>query len=254
MRRTMRPACLLTLALLLAAPAAHAQGLFHNSSASLLYGTNFHDASVGNDPPDGKLLTVTLENFTELPIGDSFFFLDLSQGNYGEGPADDYRMYAEWNPRLSLSKLSGARVGAGVLKDVLLAYEHNRGSSGFVSNNFGVGLDFALPRVAVLTLNTYLRNDNFSPPTVQLTLVWYAPFHTGPVRWSFGGFADLFPIRGAPEGQGGWDLMFQPQLLLDVGALAGLSPERVKLGTEWYVHRSGQGLRQAPQALLRLAY
>jgi hypothetical protein len=143
---------------------------------------------------------------------------------------------------------------ACLLTVALLAYEHNRGSSGFVSNNFGVGLDFTLPHVAVLTLNTYLRNDNFSPPTVQFTLVWYAPFTTGPLRWTLGGFADLFPIRGAPEGQGGLDLMFQPQLLLDVGALAGLSAERVKLGTEWYLHRSGLGLRSAPQAMLRLAY
>ncbi|HET9449340.1 MAG TPA: hypothetical protein VFO83_00575 [Aggregicoccus sp.] len=245
-------ACLLTGVLL--APAALAEGLFHSSSASLLYGTSFEDPSVGNDPAQGRMLTITLENFTALPIGDSFFFLDLIHGDFGEGPADDYRMYGEWNPRVSLSKVSGARVGAGILQDVLLAYEHNRGSSGFVSNNFGVGLDFRLPHVAVLSLNTYLRNDNFSPPTVQLTLVWYAPFHTGPLRWSLGGFADLFPIRGAPEGEGGLDLMFQPQLLVDVGALAGLSPERVKLGAEWYLHRSGQGLRSAPQAMLRLAY
>ncbi len=233
---------------------ARAEGLFHTSSASLLYGTNFDDASVGNDPAEGRMLTVTLENFTELPFGDSFFFLDLVNGDFGEGPAAGYRMYGEWNPRVSLSKVTGTRVGLGVLKDVLLAYEHNRGSSGFVSNNFGVGLDFTLPFVPVLKLNTYLRNDNFNLPTVQFTLVWHAPFQTGPVRWSLGGFADVFRIRGAPEGEGGWDVMCQPQLLMDVGALAGLAPERMKLGAEWYLHRSGEGFRQSPQAMLRLAY
>ena len=226
---------------------ARAEGLFHRTSVDTLYGTRFDDASVGNAPADGDLLTFTFENFTEFSLGDSFLFLDASQGEFGDGPADDYHLYGEWNPRLSLSKLSGRRVGAGPLRDVLLAYEHNRGGTGFVANNLGLGLDFAVPHVAVLTLNAYWRNDNFNPGTVQLTLVWYAPFRTGPLQWSLGGFADAFRLQG-----GGLDLMTQPQLLLDVGALAGLPPERVKLGTEWYLHRTRGGLRHAPQAMLRL--
>lgn len=226
---------------------ARAEGFFHRTSVDALYGTRFDDASVGNAPADGDLLTFTFENFTEFSLGDSFLFIDASQGEFGEGPAADYHLYGEWNPRLSLSKMSGKRVGLGPLRDVLLAYEHNRGGSGFVANNFGLGFDFTVPHVAVLTLNAYLRNDNFNPATVQLTLVWYAPFRTGPLSWSLGGFADAFRMNG-----GGLNLLTQPQLLLDVGALAGLPPERLKLGTEWYLHRTADGFRHAPQLMLRV--
>lgn len=244
--------CVLVATVLLAlglAPAARADDYFHNSSVSLLFGTNFHDASLGNATPTGNMFTMTLENFTEFPIGDSFFFLDLTTGDFNGDTRVEYQMYGEWNPRLSASKILGHKVSFSILKDVLLSYERNQGGSGFVSNNIGVGLDFVVPGFASLTLNTYYRNDNFNPGTYQFTFVWFSPFQTGPLRWTFGGFMDIFGIHG-----GGLDVMTQPQLLFDVGRLAGLEPDRVKVGTEWYVHRSALGFRQAPQVMLRLAY
>lgn len=243
------PRLVLVAAVLLAPLVARADGLFHNSSASFLYGTNFHDTSVGNATRTGRMSTVTLENFTEFPLGDSFFFIDLLQGDFRDDASLDYQIYTEWNPRLSLSKMFGTKVGVGPLKDVLLAYEHDRNGAGFAANNLGVGFDFVVPGFAVLTFNAYYRDDNFNPGTFQLTFVWFSPFETGPLRWTFGGFMDVVGIDG-----GGLDVMFQPQLLFDVGRLTGLEPDRIKVGTEWYLHRTNLGLRSAPQAMVRFAY
>lgn len=235
-----------TLALALACPATAAAEGYRYLGLSLLYGTEFDDVPAGNVTRGGGMGTLTLEGFSDWPYGDLFFFVDFSRGDFvGQGGIKD-RLYAEVIPRLSLSKVSGRRIGAGLVGDVLLAGEFNRGGQGFAANMVGAGVQFAIPGVQVLSLNLLYRDDNFNEPAYQATLVWHAPFDVGAVGLSLDGFADLYGTDRTP-----WNLMFQPQLLLDVGRPAGLGPRWLWGGTEWYLHRTDGHVASAPQALLK---
>jgi hypothetical protein len=250
-----RATALLLPLLLLAAPLARAQSGggaspdIRSFSANALMGFGFDDPITGNETKSERMFTLTLEGFTTFPFGDSFFFTDLTSGDFvGTDDGTDYRAYLEWQPRLSLSKIFQTRVGAGPVSDVLIAAEHNRGGLGFMANLVGLGLALRVPYVPVLNLHLYYRNDNFNPATFQVTTSWLVPFGTGPLRWSFTGFVDVFrdPDYGA-------DIMLQPELLLDVGSLWG-KPGNVQLGGEWYLHRSFDGWHTAPQAMARFVY
>jgi nucleoside-specific outer membrane channel protein Tsx len=240
-----RPAAPL-LALAVALPAAARAEGYHYLGLSLLYGADFHDPSVGNDTRGGGMGTLTLEGFSAWPYGDVYFFVDFLHGDFvGAGGIRD-RIYAELIPRLSLSRLAGRRVGAGVLRDVLVAAEFNRGGQGFVANMAGIGFDLAVPGVQVLGLNLYYRDDNFDAPSYQATLVWHAPFDAGPVGLALDGFADLYGTDATA-----WNLMTQPQLLVDVGRPLGLGATWLWVGTEWYLHRTDAGLASVPQAMAK---
>lgn len=219
---------------------------FHAVNVQVLHGTAFHDALTGNDTRDGRLSTITLESVTGWTYGDNFFFVDLASGDFADGPAGRHRVYAEWAPRLSLSKLSGRAVGAGVVGDVLLAVSVDRGGSGFGAALIGLGTDLRIPGLAVAQVNVYRRDDSYNRPTWQVTSVWSAPVRTGRLAWTLAGFAD---VSGTDAGT---DLMTQPQLLLDLGALVR-RPGRVHGGAEWYLHRGPVRTSSVAQALLKLS-
>lgn len=232
------------LAIVLAAPATAAAEGYHYLGLSLLYGADFHDPSVGNDTVGGGMGTLTLEGFSEWPYGDVYFFVDFTHGDFvGQGGIRD-RIYAELIPRLSLSKVLGRRIGAGLVRDVLVASEFNRGGQGFVANMVGIGFDFAVPGVRVLGLNLYYRDDNFDESSYQATLVLHAPFDAGPVGLAVDGFADLYGTDATP-----WNLMTQPQVLVDVGRPIGLGAGWLWAGTELYLHRTDSGWHTVPQAM-----
>ena len=231
---------------------------FRLFSANALWGFNFDDASVGNATKSERMFTLTLEAFTTFPFGDSFFFTDLTSGDFvGTEPGTDYRTYLEWAPRLSLSKLFGTQVGVGPIADVLIAAEHNRGGNGFMANLVGPGVSLKLPLFALFNLHTYWRNDNFNPATFQVTSSWLLPFRTGPLSWSFTGFIDVF--RDTSDTKYGLDVMTQPELLLDVSNLWG-KQGALSVGLEWYLHRAAAfgeteaRWHSAPQAMARFAY
>lgn len=248
--RSLFASCTLVLALFLSLPAAAQQpeGHFDYFGAQLLYGGPFDDRPLGYAPRDGRMLTLTLENFSEWAYGDSYFFFDLASGDFGDAPSDKYRIYGEWNPRLSLSKLLGKKVGVLFIEDVVLAGEVNRGP-GFNALLAGPGVNLRVPGVALLQLHAYARKDNFNPLTWQVTTIWFAPFDVGPLRFTFGGFADILGLQGS-----GVDVLTQPQLLWDVGKLAGWRPDTVKVGVEWWLHRTADSFTSAPQGMIRLAY
>jgi nucleoside-specific outer membrane channel protein Tsx len=241
---------LLTAGLLLwaAGSAPAAAQAFHQSSAQVLAGRGFHDASVGNDPRDGRMTTLTLEHVSTWAYGDSFLFFDLTQGDFGDGPAGEHRIYAEWAPRLSLSRASGRRIGGGIVSDVLLAAQVNRGA-GFNALLVGAGVDLAVPGARVLQVNAYWRDDNFNKPTFQVTPVWLVPVQTGPLSWVLAGFVDV-----AGRDAGGLDVLSQPQLLLDLGRLGGLPAGRLQAGVEWYLHDVDGTTTSVPQLAARIAW
>jgi nucleoside-specific outer membrane channel protein Tsx len=222
---------------------------FQYQNAQLLFGTRFDDPIVGSDPREGRMTTVTLEAGSVWRFGDNFFFVDLMRGDFQEGPAGRHRVYAEWAPRLSLSRITGANLGFGPVGDILIAGGMDRGSDGFASNQIGVGTNLRIPGFTFLQLNVYRRDDVYNPPTYQITPVWGLPLGSGRLQGVFTGFADFVGADG-----GGLDLMAQPQLLLDLGALAGTDAGRLQAGIEWYLHRVPDYTSSVPQVMVKFFF
>lgn len=236
-------ATLLAAAALAAAPA---RAEFGTTNVQLLQGWSFDDNLLGYDSPSGNMSTVTLEHFSTWSRGDNFLFADLYRLNANGGYPSD--VYAEWHPRLFLDRL-GLPTG-GIFKHWGLAGELNQ-ARGFYAYMAGVGADLKIPGFAVAGLNVYYRYDNFAYHTWQVSPFWNVPFGVGPARFTFGGFVDVTTNRDKEL-----DVMAQPQLLVDVGAFAGV-PGKLRAGVEWYLHSyvnfvdGERKLVSAPQAMLQ---
>lgn len=228
------------------APAATAQT--GTGSAQLLYGSGFQDQSVGNATDDGAMGTLTIEHFGPWALGDHFFFLDVTSGTFDAGLGRSYRMYGEWTPRLSLSRATGRRLAAGPVADVLLEAEVQAGSGGYAAALVGPSVNLDVPGFAMLTASALYRNDAFDDGTWQVTTAWALPLELG-VDLTLAGFADVIGTPG-----GGARLFTQPQLLVEIGSLAGTDRRDVQVGLEWYIHRTAGEWHTVPQAMVRWAW
>jgi nucleoside-specific outer membrane channel protein Tsx len=227
----------LSLAALLAPAAARAE--FGTTNFQLLQGFNFNDNLLGYNTAGGGMTTVTINTFHTWAYGDNFAFVDFYRGKFldiADQPTVDGNralLYAEWHPRLFLNKL-GAPTG-GFIKNWGLAGELN-GSNGFYAILAGIGFDLAIPGFQVAGLNLYYRDAFVSAAQAQYTNTWQVspfwdiPFKIGPTSWDFSGFVDI-----TTDHEKKIDIMAQPELLLDVGAFAGV-PGKVQIGVEWYLH------------------
>jgi len=220
---------------------------FSTTNLQLLYGSNFHDNYYGNNTSDGKMTTLTLEHFSTWGYGDNYFFVDLLSGHFldftGTPSGSQSRIYSEWAPRLSLSAISGHDMSAGIFKDFFLAGQLNRDGQGFHAEMVGLGVDLTIPGFNVLSTNMYLRKDNFNRATWQNTTVWNIPLGA----WlSFEGFIDLYG-----SDNNGTEISTQPQLLVNLGKLAGQGYEQLLVGVEWYYHHNRNLNSNALQAMLK---
>jgi nucleoside-specific outer membrane channel protein Tsx len=228
----------LSLAALLAPAAARAE--FGTANVQLLQGYKFNDNLLGYNTNSGTMTTVTLNYFNTWAYGDNFAFVDMYRGVFRDGldgPTSNRALiYAEWHPRLFLNKL-GAPTGS-IIKNWGLAGEINQ-TTNFYAYLGGLGLDLAIPGFQVAGLNLYYRyewvgaNVPFGTAytnTWQISPFWDVPFKIGPTSWSFTGFVDITTNHDKKI-----DVMAQPELLLDVGALFS-KPGKFHAGVEWYVH------------------
>ena len=211
--------------LLLAAAVPVAQAADWNSTdVQLLHGASY-------ELGDSHRGIMTLEHADGWAYGDNFFFFDVTDpDSAGTG------IYGEFSPRLSLGKLSGRDLGFGPVKDVLLAGQINNGTN-FRAYLYGAGLDLKLPGFAFFQLNVYARDDIGLPgKTWQITPVWLFPFALGGAKLSIGGFMDYAGAEGGRRP----NLLFVPQLLLDLGALWDV-PGRLQAGVEysWWKNKFG---------------
>jgi len=218
-------AAALWLAALLAPAAARAE--FGTTNFQLLQGWSFKDNLLGYDSPSGVMTTVTLNHFHTWAYGDNFAFADFTRLNSRAGYQSD--LYGEWHPRLFLNKLLDSGK-IPLLRNWGPAGEINQGR-GFYAYLGGLGLDLDIPGFAVAGLNLFYRYDNFALHTWQVSPFWTVPFALGPTSWVFTGFLDVTADRDRKL-----DVMFQPELLLDLGTFAG-KPGKLHAGLEWYVHR-----------------
>jgi len=224
-------------------------GAFSTTNVQLLYGSGFHDPYYGNNTTDGNMTTVTLEHLSTFDYGDNYFFVDLLSGNFtgftGTPTGSHSRIYSEWNPRLSLSKISGHDLSTGIIRDLFISAQLNRDGEGFHAELIGGAIDFNLPGFSVASAHLFWRKDNFNRPTWQTTLVWLLPLD----EWfQFTGFADIYG-----SDNNGTEIGTQPQLLFDLGRLLD-SPGHLQAGIEWYLHRNRNLHSSVAQAMVKWAW
>jgi len=233
-----------TLCMMIAMMPAHA---FSSTNLQLLYGGQFDDNFYGNNTSNGKMTTITVEHFSSWSYGENYFFVDLLSGNFlnfsGATSGSQSRIYAEWAPRLSFSALSGRKISAAIFKDFFLAAQLNRDGEGFHAEMIGLGTDINVPGFHFLSSNIYLRKDNLNRLTWQSTTAWKTPLSP----WlSFEGFIDLYG-----SDNNGMEIHTQPQLLVDLGSLAGTDFDKLFIGTEWYYHHNRHLDSNTIQAMIK---
>jgi nucleoside-specific outer membrane channel protein Tsx len=249
-------------AVLAGALAPEARADFATTNIQGLEGWSFRDPTAGgNDAKGGRMSTITLNHFSTWAYGDNFAFVDMLRGEFADGT--EAHVYTEWHPRLFLNRLLGAKGPVlGIFRDAGLAGEINVGQ-GFYAYLAGLGADFALPFPGTVALNVYYRYASIQIPgpdvrdhTWQVSPSWVIPFRTGKVRWLFTGFVDVNGVHGTSgKPNSGVEVMAQPELLVDVLALAGGLENKLFVGTEWYLHHHPLNvpdkLVSAPQALVQ---
>lgn len=147
---------------------------WQNTNATAGYTTHSKfDPVFGTGTDDEKLTTVRLEHFGVHEYGDNYFFFDtyhgknvgnfqgFGAGSFGEQTKEQY--FAVWNPRLSLSKMTGANLSLGPIQDVYLAARIERGSyANFQADNFGVAFDLKVPGFSFFETDFYSRGASFT--------------------------------------------------------------------------------------------
>lgn len=220
-------------AVALSAAGASAQDVGASAtSIQLLHGSGF---ALGADARD----ILTFEHASGWSLGSNFFFFDVS-----EPFADGTEVYGEWYGRLSWSRLGLTRGGSGALADVSFAGSLNAGQ-GFRAALAGVTLHLKVPRFAYLDVDVMAYDDRSDDAMSWIvTPAWELPFALGKARLRFRGFADLIGAEGSRARQ----LLAQPQLLLDVGALLGRA-DRLFAGIEVQYWHNKFGVVGASESL-----
>lgn len=222
-----------------------------------LYGFNF-DPTLSKE----KHGTLTLEHASGFAYGDNFFFLDITHAigdtNYASS------LYGQWNPRFSLSRITGAGLSAGPIGDVLLTGELGYGSGGGLYQREycgGVGFDLKIPGFAYFGLNFWLRDTPYREGvTYQISPYWGAPFSVAHLNFLFEGFLDFI----GPEGEAGkgagkaeMALITQPRFLLDLGSV-WKKPGNLFVGTEVAVWWNTYGIEDkeefVPQSMVKWVF
>jgi len=220
--------------LAMAATGRAAAAEWSSSNIQLLHGSGYKLA-------DEEKTILTVEHANGWQYGDNFFFLDVANPNQA-----NTALYAEFSPRLSLSRISGRPIAYGVIKDLLLAAGLEMGDN-LNTTLWGVGLSLDLPGFAFTSLNFYRRESyrgwvaEGSDPGWQTTLSWSRPFTLGDSRWLFEVFADYAFGESGGSSPKSDNLVMAPRLLFDVADLWG-APGHLLTGIEYQVWRNKYGV------------
>ena len=210
---------------------------WQNNSISYLYGDNYKVA-------DEKQQTLTFEHASGWSVGDLFFFVDGTQ--FPDAGGDDTTYYGEFSPRLSFGKLTGAKLSAGPVTDVLLAATYEFGEGDTKAYLIGPGFDLAIPGFDYFQVNVYRRHRESGADgdgLWQITPVWS---YTLPVSNSdlvIDGFVDW--VVGN-DGTYRNNLHFNPQIKYDLGKALNLSAKQLYVGVEYDYWKNKYGLEDTP--------
>lgn len=195
-------------------PSASPAAVWSSTNVEYLYGWNYRLT-------DREAGVITLEHASGFAYGDNFFFLDITH------PVEDTTrasaLYGQWDPRFSLGKLTGAKLGAGPITDLLVTGELGYGANlgGYQREyNYGLGLDVKMPGFAYFAINFWVHDTPyFEGVAYQISPYWGAPFHLGTVGFVFEGFLDYIGEEGEGSKVSHANLITQPRFLIDLGSL-----------------------------------
>ncbi len=214
-----------------------------SSNLQALYGSDF-------ELGDRDRTTITLEHAHGWAYGQNFFFVDVAdQNDIG------VEIYAELYAYLSLSKLTGLEVGIGPLKDVSLVAGLNISNKpendDFKAYLAGLSLDFGNTYFDYLQLDiaVYKSDDVRHKYGLQFTPVWSYPFEVGPAKFKFRGFTDF--RTGNTNNSGNFHILAQPQVLFDIGHSAGISSDKLYIGTELSYWHNKYGLKDVEESVVQ---
>ncbi len=200
-----------------------------SSNVQILYGSDF-------ELGDNDRTTITVEHANGWKYGTNFFFVDTtSRSDIG------IEVYAEVYSYLSLNKMTGLQFEFGAVKDISIVAGINI-SNKPENDNFKAylaGISFDLSNVwfdfLQLDITAYKDDSVSGRYGMQFTPVWSLPFTLADVKFKFRGFTDF--RTGNTNNSGNFHVLAQPQMLIDVGDLAGWKSDKVYIGTEysyWY--------------------
>jgi nucleoside-specific outer membrane channel protein Tsx len=207
---------------------------FEATNLQLLYSNSFNGNSFVYDTQDGKKTTLTFEHFRTFSYGDFFMFVDVVDGKKFNNK--DSELYAEFGPRISFSKLLDKDLNFGILKDISIATQMEKGDN-YSAYLYGLGFDFSLPLFHLFSLNVYNKTDNINPDnTYQVTAVYSSKEFFGV---HFEGFIDATKR----------DFSTQNQVLYNLDSVLSMD-EKLYVGIEWlYYDYDYKALRYKTSAI-----
>ena len=214
-----------------------------SNNVQFLYGSDF-------ELGDPDRTTTTVEHADGWKYGQNFFFVDIiNRSDIGT------EVYAEVYSYLSFNKVTGANFSLGPIKDISLFAGLNI-SNKPENDNFKAylaGLSFDLSNkyfnYLQLDIAAYKSDDVSGKYGVQFTPVWSYPFQIGPAKFKFRGFADI--LTGNTNNSGNFSLLTQPQLILDIGDLAGIKTDTVYVGTEYFYWYNKFGIKGVEESVVQ---
>ena len=188
---------------------------------------------------------LTIQQAMSWSYGDSFFFIDFLDDELSDG-FNDKDLYGEWYPTLSFSKLTGATVGGGPVRDIALIGGINfDADANFMKYLPGVRVAWDVP--GFLFLNTDVTafldaNDGAGPGDAPRTsgsfmfdVSWGAVFDIGNQSFLFTGHAEYIGATMIEPAGGevkSW-VLAQPQLTWDLSKALNGTGNELFVGVEY---------------------
>ena len=213
------------------------------SNLQLLYG-EFDGNSAVYDVEEGKgKATLTYEYNAFSTMGDVFAFIDYSIADgrlFVPGPIEgtETAFYAEIQPRLSLSYLSGTTLSSSLVKDYFIATQLNAGSGAdYRAGLIGLGVSLNVPTFDFAALNVYYKHerlvpfDTYNRDTYQVTFAYGT--HFGDSGFSLTGWLDWT----------GYNIQTQNQLLYTLTEFG--TGQKVEVGVEHLYYVENEDISNA---------
>lgn len=214
-----------------------------SNDVQLLYGNDFE---FGVD----ERTTVTVEHADGWHYGTNFFFVDLVDRN-----DIGLEIYAEVYSYFSMNKLTGLNWAFGPVKDISFVGGINISNKperdNFKAYLLGLSLDLSNPWFDFLQFDiTAYKDDSISDKYgMQFTPVWSLPFTIADTKFKFRGFTDF--RTGNTNASGNFHILAQPQMLLDVGYLAGWKSDKIYIGTEYSYWHNKFGVKGVDESVVQ---
>jgi nucleoside-specific outer membrane channel protein Tsx len=208
-----------------------------------LYGRDFEFG-------ESERFTTTIEHANGWDYGQNFFFVDIAA-------RDDVGMevYAELYTYLSFNKISGSQLSLGPIKDISLLAGLNISNEPeddhFSAYLLGLSFDLSNEYFDYLQLDiaAYKSDDVSNKYGLQITPVWSVPFELGSLKFKFRGFTDF--RTGNTTNSANFHILAQPQMLLDVGDLAGIKTNTIYIGTEYSYWHNKFGVKGVDESVVQ---